>query len=356
MKKGVLLLFGVLLCHHASATDVVADATAKFLAGLPVRGTPLESRSLDPQWATHAADMDHAWDRLEQEQLSKIRSWAPQYLGDSYTDSSPVFYMFSGPDLLYAHTFFPDAAIYILCGTEPVGPIPNIEHTPTDALDSALANLRKSLDSVLSWSFFITKQMRINLTHTELSGTLPLLYVFIARVGGTIESTSLVSLGRDGNIGESGDGNIPGVKIVFTDSGGREQTLYYFSTDLSNDGISSDPGLMKFCARLAPGVSFLKAASYLMHENGFSFVRDFLLQHSKLILQDDSGIPYRCFGNETWNVRFCGNYVGPIEIFKQYWQPDLEAVYANSRPSALDFGFGYRWQPNSSLLMIATRK
>ena len=42
MKRRWAPLVGLLLCHHASATDVIADAAAKFLAGLPVRGTPLE--------------------------------------------------------------------------------------------------------------------------------------------------------------------------------------------------------------------------------------------------------------------------------------------------------------------------
>ena len=54
-----MLLFGLLLCHLASPTDVIADAAAKVLAGLPLRGTPLESRDLDPEWATHATVIDH---------------------------------------------------------------------------------------------------------------------------------------------------------------------------------------------------------------------------------------------------------------------------------------------------------
>ena len=35
-----------------------------------------------------------------------------------------MFYMFSGPDFLYANAFFPNASTYILCGIEPVGPVP----------------------------------------------------------------------------------------------------------------------------------------------------------------------------------------------------------------------------------------
>jgi hypothetical protein len=38
-----------------------------------------------------------------------------------------MFYMFSGPDFLYAQTFFPNADTYILCGIEPIGAIPTHE-------------------------------------------------------------------------------------------------------------------------------------------------------------------------------------------------------------------------------------
>ncbi|HEY2139870.1 MAG TPA: hypothetical protein VGH00_07310, partial [Chthoniobacterales bacterium] len=129
--------------------DATAVATAKFLAGLPVEGTALEEYAGSTTWKTHAKDLDHAWQQFDDRQLSKIRSWAPQALGAAYQDTGPMYYMFSGPDFLYANAFFPNATTYILCGTEPVGPVPDISRIPANVLPSALANLRKSLDSVL---------------------------------------------------------------------------------------------------------------------------------------------------------------------------------------------------------------
>lgn len=348
-----LLALLALTCA-AGAQDISADATAKFLAGLPVRGTALESYSHEPAWADHATGFDREWTKLDQRQLAKIRTWAPVFLGTAYTDRCPMFYMFSGPDFLYAQAFFPNASTYILCGTEPVGAIPDITKVPRPALHSSLANLRKSLDSVLSWSFFITKNMKVDLTQTQLSGTLPVLYVFLARSGCRIESVEAVALDKAGNL-VSGKGATPGAKISFFGANGRAQTLYYFTTDLGNWGIKAQPGFMKFCRQQGEGVSLLKAASYLMHETGFSDVRDFLLGHSKLILQDDSGIPLRYFQAGKWRLRYCGNYAGPIDLFKQYPQPDLTTAYQNSHPAPLDFGFGYQWQANRSSLLIATR-
>ena len=350
------LVLSLAVCAHAKAVDLGADATAKFLAGLPIRGTPLESHATNSDWATHATDLDRAWEQLEKQQLSKIRAWAPQFLSSFHEDTGPMFYMFSGPDFLYANAFFPNANTYILCGIEAIGPIPEIDKIPPAALPSALANLRKSLDSVLSWSFFITKNMKVDLTQNQLSGTLPILYVFLARAGCTIDSVTPVELDRAGNLISEGKGATPGVKIVFLNGSGHEQTLYYFTSDLADWAIKTNPGFMKFCEQQGQGLTLLKAASYLMHTNNFTQVREFLLTHSKVILQDDSGIPHHFFSKEKWIVRHCGRYVGPVNAFKEYPQPDLAEENAASKPPPLDFSFGYQWQPNRSSLIIATPK
>ena len=354
--KRLSLLVWIALCAPAFASDPLADATAKFLAGLPVRGTALESQSNNDAWVTHATDLDRAWERLEKQQLSKIRPWAPQYLAPAYEENGPMFYMFSGPDFLYANAFFPNASTYILCGIEPVGPLPDIDKMPRPILFSALANLRKSLDSVLSFSFFITKNMKIDLKQTQLSGTLPVLYVFLARAGCTIDSVTPVALDRDGNFVSEGKGTPSGVKIVFFGPTGREQTLYYFTTDLADWAVKVNPGFLKFCDQQGQGVTLLKAASYLMHSNNFSQVRDFLLTHSKIILQDDSGIPFRFFPADKWNRRHVGHYIGPIRRFLEHGQLDLNKENAASGPPPLEFSFGYQWQPSRSSLMIATPK
>jgi hypothetical protein len=352
-RRLVCFIVAVCAVARALAADPLADANAKLLAGLPIQGTLLE-RAVS-QWtaAEHATAFNKAFAQLEQRQLAKIREWAPQFLADSYEDTAPMFYMFSGPDFLYANAFFPYARTYILCGIEPVGALPDVTRVPPESLPAALANLRKSMESVLSWSFFITKNMKTDLNQTQLNGTLPVLYVFLARAGYTIESVEFVALDRAGNFTIAGKGNTPGVKIVFSADRGASQTLYYFSSDLSDSGIRANPGFMSFCERQGRGSSLLKAASYLMHGPNFDRVRNFLLTHSNVILQDDSGIPYRFFNPSQWTLRHVGRYIGPIDIFKQHAQADVAAAFARSMPAPLEFGFGYQWQPNRSSLVIA---
>jgi len=336
--KRLLLLVSLALSTQVLAADRTADATAKFLAGMPVKGTPLEKQGANPDWTAYAANFERDWKRYDEEQLSKIRSWAAESLGPPYEDRGPLYYLFSGPDFLYAHAFFPNAGTYILCGIEPIGARPEIDKIPPDALPSVLANLRKSLESVLSQGYFITKFMMSDLKYTQLNGTLPVLYVFLARSGCSIDSVTMVSLDHAGKFVPESKETTPGVKIVFHGPKGREQTLYYFASNLADSAIKANPGFVKFCEQQGQGVSFLKAAAYLMASDNFSLARDFLLAHTKLLLQDESGIPYRFVEAQQWDIR----------------------IYAKDRdltkPIRLPFSFGYEQQSASSLMVARPSK
>lgn len=349
MKKLLfcLLCFAPLL--HAAAP---ADHQARFLAGLMVDATELEPLAREPAWQDHAAAFHRAWLDLEERQLSKIRQWMPATLNHIYQDPSPLFYTFSGPDFLYANAFFPNAQTYVLCGKEPVGTLPDVALLSPEARASALGNMRTALNAILSFSFFITKDMKNDLSQTQLSGTVPVLYVFLARAGCRITSAELVRLDSSGKL-TAGKGT-PGVKITFIGRTGAAQTLYYFSSDLSNWGIKSSPGFIEFCRSQGKGNAFVKAASYLMHMNEFTTVRDFLLGSCRHIIQDDSGIPLKYFAPDQWLVSLYGTYPGPIELFKEHFQTDLDLAFRTAPSGDLPFGVGYQWRPGVSSLIVGT--
>ena len=326
---------------------------ARFLAGLSIEATELEPLAREESWQQHAGEMHRAWLDVEQRQLGKIRGWMPHHLAHAYEDPSPLFYMFSGPDFLYSHAFFPNASSYILCGKEPVGQMPDVAALSPGPRASALRNLRTALNAVLSFSFFITADMKTDLTQTQLSGTLPVLYVFLARSGCQIQSVTPVHLNDAGHLTME-KSKTPGVQIDFIGTTGEEQSLYYFTTDLSNWGIKSNPGFMKFCARQGDGNGFAKAASYLMHMDEFSTVRDFLLNHTRNLIQDDSGVPYRHFAANKWSVGLFGSYQGPIPLFKEHFQTDLDQAFKAEGAQAIPFGVGYQWRPGASSLLVAT--
>jgi hypothetical protein len=129
----------------------------------------------------------------------------------------------------------------------------------------------------------------------------------------------------------------------------QTKTIYYFSSDLSNGGF--DPtGFGTWIAQQPKGSAYLKAASFLMHNDWFSKVRDHLLTHSEQIIQDDSGIPYRHLDPATWNATLYGVYTGPIDLFKDSFQGDLVQAYQSDK-KPLNFGTGYKWRKGESNLM-----
>ena len=155
-----------------------------------------------------------------------------------------MFYMFSGPDFLYANAFYPKAKTYVLAGLEPVGTVPDLTKLRAAASASALYNCRPRSARSCSYSFFITKQMSSDLragpAHRHAADAL--------RVPG--------ALGQDHPRGHPGHARregrratgtrAPGTerrraacRIVFAGSDGEARTLYYFSTDLSNGGVEA---------------------------------------------------------------------------------------------------------------------
>ncbi|WP_024510639.1 hypothetical protein [Bradyrhizobium sp. ARR65] len=346
---GLLLAIAV----PAGAAEVTADDTARFLAGMqPSADSPLVSLTNDPVWQRHAKFFDGAFAQLEQRQLSKIRNWADANLA---APRPTMFYMFSGPDFLYANAFYAKANTYVFAALEPPGAVADLTRLPRGSVDAALANVEHSLASILSFSFFITKQMKVDLDANEISGTLPILYVFLARSGKTIDSVTPVSLDDKGTLlsgSDAGKGITHGVKVTFAGSDGLEKTLYYFSTDLSNSGVRRS-GFLKFCDTLAPGNSLLKSASYLLHAGNFSTVRNWLLANSATIIQDDSGIPLAYYSTKAWRFFPFGRYAGPIDKFPSRYQQQYAELFTRAQP--IDFGIGYRWRAYESNLLLSVK-
>ena len=329
---------------------------AHFLAGMPVQETsPLAPLTHNLAWQQHAAFFEEQFAKLNLRQLQKLHAWQETYLPESVQPIPVAFYMFSGPDFLYVDQFLPKASVYVLCGKEALGPPP--DPLRIGNLSGALGNLENALKSSLNTTYFITKDMKIDLHVQNLNGVLPILYTFIARADKSITNVTLGSLNGGGTFQESARGGTPGVRIQYTDNqSGAAQTVYYFTTDISDGGIKATPGFLKFCQRLGVGSSFLKSSSYLMFENGFNTIRNFILEHSRIIVQDDAGIPLAYIDPGKWNLRFFGVYLGPIELFKQHYQPRLQQLFAQSNPPSLEFGFGYRWNYKEANVIVATRK
>lgn len=335
--------------------------TAKLLAGIKIDdSSPLASIQNTAAWKSHAQYFQNGWPQLENQQLTKVRKWAEAELKTINASSPSVFYPFSGPDFLYAYSFFPKAKDYVMIGLEPVGIVPDLQKMSDGQRTHQLQIIHQSLYAILEYSFFRTKSMAVDLAK---QGVLPILLLFLARTNNQILDVQYIGLDAKAQIqmvepGATPAGMIPGVKIYFLSAGESEpKTLYYFSTDLSNDGLNKTPQLVEFAQSYAKdAVTYLKAASYLMYNESFSKIRDLILNQSYAVLQDDSGMPVKHFDETKWERKFYGQYIAPIDLFASRYQPDLRKIYQTDKTiKPLDFGIGYKFYKDSNL-MLAIRK
>jgi hypothetical protein len=97
-----------------------------------------------------------------------------------------------------------------------------------------------------------------------------------------------------------------------------------------------------------------------MHKAYFSDIRSTILNGSRAILQDDSGLPWKLFNDNTRDVTLYGAYTGTIDIFPKDFQKDLDDAYkkepSKSKVKDLPFGIGYKYIKGTSNLMLSVRK
>jgi len=174
-------------------------------------------------------------------------------------------------------------------------------------------------------TYFITKRHEVDLQQQNLNGVLPILYVFIVRADKSTTNVtsprSTVTAHLRGRAGK--ERRHSRVRIRYTEINRHSQTLYYFTTDISDGGIKSTPGFLKFCERLGTGSSFSEVFFVSNVRNGFGTIRNFIFAHSRKNCQDDSGFP-GLLRPKQMELRLFGTYLGPIDLFKQHYQPSLQ--------------------------------
>jgi hypothetical protein len=344
---------------------VAGNDVADFLAGVPLPdGSPLSSLQRASWYREHVTGLARLSQRFDRNYYSKMRAWSAAELARRIPMRAPVYYFFAGPDVLSPIALFPDAPIYILGGLESVGSIMPPNALPPEEVAFGLENLRKSAEAILSFGHFITKDMKVELDRTAFRGVLPLIYMFIALSGGEVVSTRYIAVGKGGALQELGSesvqskGQLPGVRIEFRGRGRSQvQTIVYLQANVADDFLKSNGSLLQWAGSHGPGNVYLKAASYLLHEPYFSRIRSFLLNYAISVLQDDSGIPFRFFGDGRWQIWLFGTYSGTLDIFAKYYQSDLQSAFATSGAAApLPFGTGYKWRVGESNLMLAIKQ
>lgn len=336
---------------------------AAVIAGLTehsaIYGATTESSAYQQYYKT----FNSRWQNFDSTRISRLRAFQTQELKTVVPHQNTLFYPFSGPDILYANCFFPDAANYVMIGLEPVGSLPDF--ASADSVGNYFDKLNTSLNAILKFSFFRTISMSSDLKNKQVDGTLHVLLLFLKRNGHAIAGIKPLTVDSLGNIAyqpsfkvlKSSNFKSKGVEITFISPEKVTKTVTYFSLNAADDGLKNNEGFVKYLNQLTPFTTYLKGASYLMHKSNFSIIRNLILGQSTSVVQDDSGIAMHYFtdSGSRWTYHLFGQYTRPIPMFSNCYQKDLDSLYTQQGSKPIGFGIGYNFRDKNSNFMVAVK-
>lgn len=353
-----------------SAESAVFAETARFLAGEQIsESSKLAEFAKTKSYKKYAAELNSGWKRFQEPNLEKMENWWKQHAVKKPGDN--ILYPFSGPDIMNVLAFFPDGNTYTMFGLEPIGEIPNPQNMTTAQIEAGLAGIRQSLNTILQVNFFRTNSMAKELSNKSFNGITGLMMVFLTKKGYTVTDARKVTINADSVLvaSEKSDekidwtkppkSRVPGVEISFRKGNSKTQTVRYFMLNVIDQALAdSSPNFIPYIAKNEPYSTFLKSASYLMHNDKVKFtkIRAAILQASSSIVQDDSGIPLRYFKENEWDISFHGVYDKPIPLFANRAQPDLKKLASEKSTGILPFSYGYDYKKDQSNLLVAEKK
>jgi len=369
---GIPFVVGMLawsLLGHAIASDNIefnrrATATAQILAGIsPNPPDPALKRLVDTDaFKEHQQWMTSSWNQVSH-RIQTMDAWRNQEIKVPGAQKKTLLYPFSGPDFVNAYTFFPDHARYVFFSLERPGTLPDLESVTLVQFGKMLQDVRSAFHDIFERNYFITSYMTKQLTTPWIRGTVPVMATMMALMNRRIIRIEPLDLFPDlTRAYDVPDAKRPpvlmrAVRVEFANpNGAGAQQLYYVSLDATDKALDYYPEFLSWVSQYKPATLLLKSASYLLHDNQFSKTRTMLLDSADVVVQDDTGIPYRYISQEPWQVKLYGRYHKPIRPMKYGYQKDLEAAYI-SRPeqAPLPFPFGYHWRGQQSGLIVAHR-
>ncbi len=344
------------------------NEAALFLAGKPLPAeSGLESFSKGQFYSSYRAQMDAGWKKFQKPNLDKIAEWWKDRRFATRTKA--VLYPFSGPDIINALTFYPDADLYIMFGLEQPGTAPTPTQMNEKQLVTGLNALKQSMNTIFHVNFFKTNGMAHQLGNYSFNSITGILMFFLAINDFTITEVKRIAVDSNSQIvdGKASDNAmristlprsyVPGVEISFTKDRKRLQRLRFFQINIANDALAKrSPNFIPYLEKEAPFSTLIKSASYLMHyDDRYSKIREAILKTSSCIIQDDSGIPLKHFKASEWKLGFHGYYDRPIRVFRSRYQKEFREAMNQKTTGRLPFSYGYDYQPGRSNLLTAER-
>lgn len=376
-RTGILLISALLLTCQQNTSQVEKQNPeelersewhdrALFLAGLPTsqkfQKRPEIARILKlPHYEDHRRQMNAFWSTVDRQRVKPMTAWWRSELSPRMdgVKTRTALYPLSGGDLLNFKLMYPDAKKYVMIAMEKPGSMPDPTSMTDPQLQEGLYSVRKMLGNIALTGYFFSRWMNwyMNPEKYGFFGTLPTVSVFLVRLGHEIRTVDETCVNEAGKLvlENTTPCYLPGYRITFRDGNTDEQKeLYYHSTRIDNALFSESTARGKYIQSLGKVAVMMKAAVYLFHRQAHAAGAQYLMENSEVIVQDDSGIPYRYFSASNWDITLYGTYRYPLPGMGVYPQQDLIRAYnAGSEHLPFAFGYGPKTAARASGLMVA---
>lgn len=275
-----------------------------------------------------------------------------------------LLYPFSGGDLISALSVYPDQRQFLHFSLEHAGPVTAIRGMSAALEQQARWKLvwmaRNLLSAGESFSVDLKKQEQ-----AELPGTLPLLLVALQVHGGTITGLSYVKIKPDGSLVRYSRAELTAaspkaarkapkwkdprfsmrfsnVELRFRLKGDTEdRSILHVAANLSNAGLAKRPGIVQLIGRLGPHALMIKAASYLMWDNGFSTIRDTIFARAVWGISDVSA-PYPAWlMKHGWRLETYGRFECLKKKRMHQSSIGWRVLFRRPKSRVLPFRYGY---------------
>lgn len=147
------------------------------------------------------------------------------------------------------------------------------------------------------------------------------------------------------------------LELVFVKKGEDPKTQArvhrHFAANLNDDNFGKDEALKKHLVAKGRIVAMTKAASYLLWRDGFSAIRNYLLDSMEFMVSDSTGIPPRFARKAGFVQEAFGRY--EESFLGAFWQynEDFRQLWKTAKP--LEFRYGYL-DKKLQKHMLVTRK
>ncbi|MBE2248950.1 MAG: hypothetical protein IAE78_05315 [Myxococcus sp.] len=277
-----------------------------------------------------------------------------------------LVYPFGGGDLMMALTAFPEASVITTLSLELAGDPRRLKSL---ADKNALAQSLKVLNETATTTLLSNDSKSVNLSRLqrgELPGQLSMHLMGLALNDQEPVSVRFFRVEPDGALHYFTHAEIDAlerekatrlkaswkppdfspafanVEVQFVPRGHPQaprRVHRHLGANLSDEGFAAAPGLLAHLDQKGRVSAMTKAASYLLWQNAFSVMREWLLAHAVFMISDSTGVPPRYWRKAGCAVQTFGSFQKSFLGTWEGYQEELRAEFASARRLPMRFGY-----------------